>query len=430
MNFDFRHSDDRDKTYTVSKLNQEVRSLLENNYDSAWVEAEVTDITRARSGHIYFTLTDPGAGAQLSAVMWQGLARRYGTRLQTGAQVRCHGRVTLYEMRGSYQFVVDRAEEAGAGVKARLLVELKAKLEAEGLFEPERKRALSLLPDCIGVVTSRDGAALTDIIKVASRRFPLRILLAHAQVQGASAPQEIVQALDLLATRNDVDTVIVGRGGGSSEDLDAFNAEEVVRAVSRHPRPIISAVGHEIDITLVDLVADRRAATPSEAAEIAVPDGKALLEWIDLRRETLGKVLQRQLHVERERIAVLNGRLRTCDPRVDLRRRIEALARAREVLARWPELTLNRARANLAMAEEPLSSWPKPAIEQARGRLERLIAGLEALSPLASLSRGYAMVRRTPDNKIVYSADQAPPGTEVDITLARGSLVCKVTRAS
>ncbi|MCP4603147.1 MAG: exodeoxyribonuclease VII large subunit [Proteobacteria bacterium] len=430
MGFDFTITDDQSKIYTVSKLNREVRSLLENEYDSVLVEAEVSDVTRARSGHIYFTLTDPGGKAYLSAVMWQGLARRYGSRLQTGAKIRCHGRVTLYEARGSYQLVVDRVEDAGAGEKARILAELKAKLESEGLFDPERKRPLPLFPECIGVVTSRDGAAIKDIIKVIFRRFPVRILLAHAQVQGESAPREIVAALNLLATRNDVDAVILGRGGGSSEDLDAFNSEEVVRAVCRHPKPVVSAIGHEIDITLVDLVSDKRAATPSEAAEITVPDGHALLERLALTRGTLKKAIQRHVSIERERITVQDRRLKACDPRVDLRRKTEALATAREILARWPELTLARARANLAMAEKPLSIWPKPALEHARGELSKLVATLEALSPLSALSRGYSIVRRVPDQKIVYSADDAPPGTEVDVTLSRGSLVCDVKKAT
>ncbi|MCP4676211.1 MAG: exodeoxyribonuclease VII large subunit [Deltaproteobacteria bacterium] len=426
MQIDSRNRTTQDTTYTVSQLNRKVRALLEKEYKGVWIEAEVSDVTRARSGHVYFTLVDPGGKAQMSAVMWKGVAMRYGSRLEAGTAVRCHGRVTLYEVRGSYQFIADRVEEAGAGAKARLLAELKAKLEAEGLFAPEHKRPLPPFPDCVGVVTSRSGAALRDIIKVATRRFPARILLVHAQVQGASAPQEIVRALDLLAGRDDVDVVIVGRGGGSSEDLDAFNAEEVVRAVRRHPRPVVSAVGHEIDVALVDLAADRRAATPSEAAEMTVPDAEALKEGLAATRDLFEKTIRHRLGVDREKLALKNARLRSRDPRVHLRRGIEALTRARGILERWPDLTLTRARADLAMAEEPLHRWPEAALMQKKSELGRLVANLEPLSPLASLSRGYAVVRKTDDQDIVRSAEEAPPGTEVDVTLAKGRLICDV----
>ncbi len=452
MRFDLTRPIVNAKAFTVSQLNRKASALLEKELDRVWVEAEVTDVTRARSGHVYFTLSDPDGKAQISAVMWKGVALRYGTRLRSGAGARCRGRITIYEVRGSYQLVVDRIEEGGAGLKARLLAELKAKLTAEGFFDSDRKRLLPSSPQCVGIVTSRDGAALRDIIKVVTRRYPVRLVLAHAQVQGEAAPHEIVRALGLLATEESVDVVIVGRGGGSAEDLDAFNDEEVVRAVGGHPRPVISAVGHEVDITLVDLVADRRAATPSEAAEIAVPDAAALLEALAASEEALVRALRQSVSEARAHLSVQEGRLRTCDPRMDLRRGIESLSRAREVLGQWPELALTRARSRLALAEEPLSRWPGatlerasstlaaareplarwpgPALSEARAELSRLAGNLEALSPLSSLSRGYAVVRKMPGKEIVRSAADAPPGSEVDITLARGRLMCDVKRSS
>ncbi len=451
MRFDLSRPTMNAKAYTVGQLNRKAGALLEKELDRVWVEAEVTEVTRARSGHVYFTLSDPDGRAQISAVMWKGVALRYGTRLRSGTGARCHGRVTIYEVRGSYQLVVDRIEEGGAGLKARLLAELKAKLTAEGLFNLDRKRELPSSPQCVGIVTSRDGAALRDIIKVATRRYPVRLVLAHAQVQGEAAPREIVRALGLLAAEESVDVVIVGRGGGSAEDLDAFNDEEVVRAVGGHPRPVISAVGHEVDITLVDLVADRRAATPSEAAEIVVPDAAVILETLVASEEALARAFRQRVSAARAQLSVQEGRLRACDPRMDLRRGSEALSRAREVLGQWPELALTRARSRLALAEEPLSRWPDatlerassklaaareplvrwpgPALSEARAELSRLAGNLEALSPLSSLSRGYAVVRKMPGKEIVRSAADAPPGSEIDITLARGSLLCDVKRS-
>lgn len=454
MQFSYLSSEPGKETdvYTVSRLNREVRRLLDSHYGGLLLEAEVMDLTRARSGHIYFSLGDPGGKAQISAVMWKGLALRYGDRLKQGAAVRCHGRVTLYEPRGSYQFVVDRVEDAGAGQKARLLSELKERLLKEGLFDPSRKRSLPEFPRCVGVVTSREGAALRDIIKVISRRYPVRILLAHAGVQGENAPLEIVRALDLLAARNDVDIVIVGRGGGSAEDLDAFNAEAVVRKVANQPQPTISAVGHEVDITLVDLVADRRAATPSEAGEMAVPDGRVLFETFEGYGDTLQILMEGRVSQARANLAGKDGRLKARDPRVRLRRGIEALIRAEEVLSKWPELALSRARGHLTMAEEPLSWWPEHTLEQAarrldslresllfwpelamaraRGDLNQRVAALDALSPLSCLSRGYAVVRRVEDDTIIRDAAGAPRGTEVAVALHRGHLLCEVTGGS
>lgn len=426
MRFDFTRQEEKDNVYTVAELNRKVRDLIESNYSGIWVEAEVVEVTRARSGHIYFSLTDPGGKASLSAVMWHSQALRYGSRVVEGSMIRCFGRLTIYEARGTYQIVVDRAEEAGAGIKARKLAELKARLEAEGLFAPERKRPLPLFPSCIGVVTSRSGAAIKDIIKVASRRFAVRIVLSPAQVQGAEAPAQIAAALGALAKMNDVDVVIVGRGGGSSEDLDAFNSEIVVRAVSQHPHPVVSAVGHEMDVTLVDLAADRRAATPSEAAEIAVPDKKAVAETLDEIENTLKRSIERYVDRGRGTAALETSRLMSADPRVKLKRGFESLSNDRERLIRWSKQTLTKMRTGHAAASEPISRWPVLALAAAKGRLAELAVGLDALSPLACLARGYSVVRRRPDSAIVRSSEEAPCGAIVDVTLSKGSLVCAV----
>jgi exodeoxyribonuclease VII large subunit len=451
MRFDFSSSSPGAKVYSVAQLNRRARGVLEAEIGAVWLEAEVSQATRARSGHLYFKLADPDGRAQIDAVMWAGQARRYGRRIDRGALLRCHGRVTVYENGGRYQLVVDRAEESGAGLRARKLAELRARLNAEGLFDPERKRALPSTPSCVGVVSSRDGAAFRDIVQVVSRRFPVRLLLAHARVQGTEAPRSIVAAIERISAVPELEVLIVGRGGGSAEDLDAFNDEAVVRAVAGHPVPVISAVGHEIDVALTDLAADRRAATPSEAAELAVPEREGLAQRLSDDLRALRAAAMQRVGAAGGRLAGLTASLRSSDPRVRLRSGMERLGVAREALARWPasrlgperarieslgekltswpRIALPRMRGDLATATVALERWPGPASDRARARLGELAARLDALSPLASLERGYAVVRRRDDGSVVSSASEAPAGTAIEATLARGRLDCRVERA-
>ncbi len=419
---------DENESLTVAQINRRARTLLEDRFAAVWIEAEVSETTRARSGHVYFTLADPDGKAQIGAVMWSGPALRYGARIAKGALLRCRGRVTIYEAQGRYQVSVDRVEEAGAGLRARKLAELRERLTAEGLFAPERKRPLPAVPRCVGVVTSRDGAAIRDIVQVISRRFPVRLVLAHAQVQGEGAAASIVAALSLIGRVPEIEVVIVGRGGGSAEDLDAFNAEDVVRAVAAHPVPVISAVGHEVDVTLCDLAADRRAATPSEAGELAVPELEALAARLDDRGRALTGAMQRQLGQGRERLATVGGRLATRDPRVRLAAGRSRLERVREALARWPA-RVERSRVALASVDERLRRWPGPVLDRARGELQRRTAELQALSPLGSLARGYAVARRRDDGRVVRRAAEAPAGTGIEVLLGSGRLECLVERA-
>ena len=428
MEFGFGTSNTDEKTYSVAEINKEARSLLESAFAGVWLEAEVSEATVARSGHIYFKLADPGGKASIDAVMWRGGAMRYGSRIEQGVKIRCHGRVTLYEAGGRYQIVADRVDEAGEGIKARALAELRAKLEAQGLFAAERKRPLPYIPARVGVVTSRSGAAVRDIIKVASRRFPSRIVVAHASVQGKGAASEIVRGLDLVSGQPGVEVVIIGRGGGSSEDLDAFNDEELVRAIARCPVPVISAVGHEVDVTLADLVADRRAATPSEAAELAVPEMEKLSFRLDEVSLGLQTAFAHGMSRRREKLGRVLGDMKARDPRTRLRAGLEALARSREVLARWPDRVLFRSRGDLAAAGEGLYRWPQPAMATARGDLGQVVARLQVLSPLASLERGYAVVRRADDGAIVKSPEQAPTGTNLKLTVARGEISARVVK--
>jgi exodeoxyribonuclease VII large subunit len=392
-------------TYSVAELNREARALLETAYGDVRVEGEVVDVTLAKSGHLYFSLADPGGKALIGAVMWRGPAMRYRARIVRGKAVLCRGRVTIYEAGGKYQLSVDSAEEAGAGLKARLLAELRARLLEEGLFAEERKRPLPGFPRCIGVVTSRSGAAIRDIVKVASRRFPSRILLAHAQVQGEAAAEEIARGIAVLCAHPDVDVIIVGRGGGSSDDLDAFNSEVAVRAIAASRVPVVSAVGHETDVTLADLVADRRAATPSEAAELVVPESRRLEASLAELGRCLRLGVDRRLARERVRVGAVSARLRARDPRAQLQ----------------------RGKVRLARAEESLRGFPGRRLDPARAALMREIARLHALSPLAVLTRGYAVVRRSADGAVVRDPAEAPSGTELDVTLARGRVAAVVT---
>lgn len=457
------------KIYSVSSLNKQVKNALERTWGSICLEAEVTAVTFAGSGHVYFKLIDPGKKSTVDAVMWRGMAARYGRHIQEGALLRCYGRVTLYELGGRYQFVAERIEDSGEGAKARALAELKERLQKEGLFALEKKRALPVCPVCVGVVTSRTGAALQDIITVASRRFPTRILLAHASVQGENASREIAAAIELLSGSGQIEVMIVGRGGGSAEDLDAFNDEKVVRAVAGSKVPVICAVGHEVDTSLAELAADRRAATPSEAAELVVPDLEAFQDRLVELKQRLWLATKSHLGVARERQSVARGKLTTKDPRVRLRIQGEKLSACRaffagwkgatvapvhkqidelthrltrfsdvviqskkgdlmaasEGLYRWPTPVLQRHRSDLVAASAGLHKWPKPTIEKAKGDLGRLAASLDALSPLASLGRGYSIVRNN-KGQIVKSVKDACVGRAVEVVVSDGTLQATV----
>ncbi len=441
--------DEDKKVYSVAEINADVRSFLERRWSKIAVEAEIGDVKRPPSGHLYFTLLDAQGSGQLPAVMWKAQAQRYGKRILNGAKVRCLGRLTLYDVRGTFQMVVDSVADVGEGIKAQQLEQLKQKLFAEGLFDAKNKKPLPTFPFTVGVVTSKTGAAIRDIIKVVRRRFPVNILISHTQVQGLDAPGEIATALSLLESVDDVDVIIIGRGGGSAEDLDAFNTEIVVRAVAACKKPIVSAVGHEIDITLTDLAADCRAATPSEAAELVVPDGRTQAERIAQGQDALVFAIQRQLSDLEHSLSEMRGRVRAEDPRVRLRWSAERIAQARESLLRIPTMMLANALSSLNNTSSILLQWPKPALLQAKNQILRRqeplntvhlrimskaksdfaekVAKLEALSPLASLSRGYSVVRRVTDNMIVRDAADAPTGTEIDVTLSKGSLMCVVT---
>jgi exodeoxyribonuclease VII large subunit len=368
--------------YGVAALNRLVRELLDTSLPPLWVAGEVANWKRSARGHCYFSLRD--SEAQVRCVLFSADARRLPADPEEGMSVRALGTVTLYEARGEYQLIVRELEASDAGGLWRVAFDrLRARLEAEGLLDPARKRPLPRTPRRVGVVTSPVGAAVHDILRVIEQRAPwTTVVLSPARVQGEGAEHEIARALESLVTHGRVDVIIVGRGGGSVEDLWAFNREEVARAIAASPVPVVSAVGHEVDITIADLVADRRAATPSSAAEQVVPDRA------DLRRH-----------------------LGTCSARLSVGLRRLHDRRRREV-------------ADLSAA---LRSRTMSLLERREQRLGRLADRLAALSPLASLQRGYA-VAQDPEGRLLRRVGDFNPGDRFRLRLADGRVHCQVER--
>ncbi len=389
------------RVWSVSQVNRAVRSLLESSVDALWVGGEVTNWKRARSGHCYFTLKDDRA--QLRCVMWRQDAQALPTDPEDGMQARAFGALTLYEARGDYQLSVRKLEAEGAEGLWRLAFEkLRKKLDQEGLLAPQRKRPLPPYPSCVGVVTSATGAAIRDILTVLRRRAPwVRVVVRGVRVQGEGAAGEIARAVEALGRSGLPDVVIVGRGGGSLEDLWAFNEEPVARAIAACPVPVVSAVGHETDVTISDLVADLRAPTPSAAAEAVAPESSAILEQLRRLPERLARGLRGT--VERRRSMVT-------DRRGALRRALE-----RRMAPQRQSVDLGVTRLERAMRQ---------GLDRRRQRLAALGGKLEALSPLATLKRGYA-VARAEDGRLLRRIADFPPGASFVLRVADGSVSCE-----
>jgi exodeoxyribonuclease VII large subunit len=434
--------------FTVSSLTERLKALVEEKFPMVWVEGEISNFKVYGSGHAYFTLKD--AGAQIRAVLFRNRARRIRFEPGDGLHVLAMGSVEIYPQRGEYQLVVELLEPRGLGALQLAFEQLKARLAAEGLFEERRKRALPRFPRKIGIVTSPSGAAIRDMLRVIGRRFgELHIVLAPCRVQGDGAADEIAQGIRDLNALGGVDVLIVGRGGGSLEDLWAFNEEAVARAIVASKVPVISAVGHEVDVTIADLVADLRAPTPSAAAELVVREKQALVEAVADLRHRLHRSMGRRLEHERRRADVLTTRRVLTDPARplrDLHRRVDdartRLGRAMGALLRRGAHRLELATAGLRSAsprarlardhhrherlEARLRGGMERAMSAERQRL-RLVAGrLDSLSPLAVLARGYSLTR-TPDGAIVRTAGQVRAGDDVEVLLDHGRLDCRVT---
>ncbi|MFO7170161.1 MAG: exodeoxyribonuclease VII large subunit [Chloroflexota bacterium] len=384
---------------TVSQLNSYLRELLEADeiLQDVWVEGEVSNFNRHTSGHCYFTLKE--GDAQINAACWRTYAARLPSLPANGEAVLAHGRVSFYEVRGQLQLYVDMIRPAGVGLLQAQFEQLKARLEAEGLFDASRKRPLPELPRRIGVVTSPTGAALQDILNVLRRRYPLaEVLVSPCQVQGAGAAESVVEALYALYDAAP-DVIIVARGGGSIEDLWAFNEEIVARAAFASPVPLVSGVGHETDTTIIDYVADVRAPTPSAAAELVSPDVAELAAAVAALAEELDFAMARRLEDARQALDGLRARIALRSPAVRVQRDRQTL-----------DELLRRAGAAVGHS-----------VALRAARLEGLRAQLAALSPTATLERGYAVVRRAADGRVVTSPEQPAAGERLEITVRGGT---------
>ena len=389
---------------SVSQLNDYLKMLLDGDrvLSDLFVRGEISNLTLARSGHIYFTLKDESG--QIKVVMFCSYASRLRIRLADGMRVIVHGHVSLYGPSGQYQLYADELQPDGVGTLALQFEQLKRKLAAEGLFDAERKKPIPQIPSRVGIITSPTGAAIRDMIRISGRRFPAaEILLYPALVQGGEAAAELTLGIQFFDMTHLVDVIIIGRGGGSAEDLWAFNDEELARAIADCSIPVISAVGHESDFTICDFVADLRAATPSAAAELAFPDGDAIRGWLAESRERLQTAALKKTGSER--------------------RVLDALTQSR--VFRHPEQMTEQARMRLLRAEEALERDVAQQQTGARERLARQCARLEALNPLSVLARGYATVSR--GEELITRADSVACGDELQIRFADGVITAAAT---
>jgi exodeoxyribonuclease VII large subunit len=443
---------------TVSELTSQVRGTLENRFASVWVEGEISNFKAHASGHWYFTVKDESA--QLRSTCFRGVNRAIRFRPSDGLQVRVRGRLTVYEPRGDYELIVEGLDPVGAGALRVAFEQLRERLAAEGLFDAELKRELPLLPRRIGVVTSPTGAAVRDIIRTIERRTQtVHVLLAPARVQGEGAGREIARAIALLnefhlracaegRDEDRVDAIIVGRGGGSAEDLWAFNEEEVARAIRASHVPVISAVGHETDFTIADFAADVRAATPTAAAEIVAAREDEMAAYVEGMAHDMAAALRMRLMDARARVqeaAMSYGfddvqrRLREATARAcEVASRVERLAAQRfllerrrlEALARRVSPTRTAARASavrvrLAGLSASAEAGARARVEAGRARLTAAAAALDAMSPLAVLGRGYALATDARGG-LVRAAGAVEVGERVRVRLAEGALQCRV----
>jgi exodeoxyribonuclease VII large subunit len=410
------------KIFGVAELVRAVARTVEARYGLVWVEGEVGSLNAPRSGHLYFTLKD--SEAQLPSVMFRSDAQRLKFRLNDGLKVRARGRLTIWEGQGKFQMYVDALEPAGLGAQQLAFEQLKEKLQREGLFDAARKRPLPRWPRRIGVVTSPTGAAVRDIIRIAERRGKVRILISPCQVQGEGASWSIGFALRALERQPEIDVIIVGRGGGSSEDLQAFNDEGLARTIAACRVPVVSAVGHEIDFTIADFVADQRAATPSQAAELVVPlhaDAGARVDELEARLVRVGR---RKLAEARQRLDAEVERAASA-VKLSLGRRRRAVDElGKRVAALHPKARLHRDRAQLDALRSRLVSRMKQLMGERHRNFHTQVGKLETLSPLRVLSRGYSLTRA--GGHVLTEAARVQPGESVEVTLARGRLECRV----
>jgi len=427
--------------FTVSRLNQTVRLLLEQEMGQVWISGEISNFTQPSSGHWYFTLKDDTA--QVRCAMFRNSNRRVTFRPQHGQQVLVRANITLYEPRGDYQIIVESMQPAGEGLLQQKYEQLKAKLSAEGLFDQQYKQPLPAPAHCVGVVTSKTGAALHDILHVLKRRDPsLPVIIYPTAVQGDDAPGQIVRAIELANARRECDVLIVGRGGGSLEDLWSFNEERVARAIFASAIPVVSAVGHETDVTIADFVADLRAPTPSAAAEVVSRNQLELLRQLQNGQQRLEMAMDYFLAERTRRFTQLQHRLHQQHPQLRLARQQTVLERLRQRMNVALEGQLKRATLRQQRVAQRLNQQnPQPKIYRAQTRIQQLeyrlaenlrarlsstrerfgnaVTHLEAVSPLSTLARGYSVTTAT-DGKVLKQTKQVKAGDVLTTRLSDG----------
>jgi exodeoxyribonuclease VII large subunit len=435
--------------YTVSRLNSEVRLTLELQFQTLWLQGEISNFVAAASGHWYFSLKD--SAAQVKCAMFKQANRNSSFRPQNGQQVLIRARISVYEPRGEYQLLAEFIESAGAGLLKQQYEQLKAKLAAEGLFDPAIKTPLPAQVQRVGVITSPTGAAIRDIVTVLNRRAPgIEVIVYPSQVQGDTAATQLKTMLSTAIRRNEVDVLIIGRGGGSLEDLWCFNDEQLCRAVAACPIPIVSAVGHEIDFSLTDFVADVRAPTPSAAAELVSPDQSHLLERISRLRSALIQAQRARMRQVAPKLINLSQRLLALHPkrrlqqqqqRLDelqlrlsagIKRKIIATQQQQQYLDKSlrqlsPAKTINQQKIQLAELERRISKAQQQRVVQSKQQLAQLSAQLNTVSPLATLARGYS-IAFDDKQQVITSAAQLKAGDKVAVKLAEGGFDAQVTK--
>ncbi|WP_098030442.1 exodeoxyribonuclease VII large subunit [Escherichia coli] len=427
--------------FTVSRLNQTVRLLLEHEIGQVWISGEISNFTQPASGHWYFTLKDDNA--QVRCAMFRNSNRRVTFRPQHGQQVLVRANITLYEPRGDYQIIVESMQPAGEGLLQQKYEQLKAKLQAEGLFDQQLKKPLPSPAHCVGVITSKTGAALHDILHVLKRRDPsLPVIIYPTAVQGDDAPGQIVRAIELANKRNECDVLIVGRGGGSLEDLWSFNDERVARAIFASRIPVVSAVGHETDVTIADFIADLRAPTPSAAAEMVSRNQQELLRQIQSVQQRLGMAMDYFLANRTRRLTLLHHRLQQQHPQLRLARQQTALERLQQrmnlaidsqikrtnkrqvrLLQRLnqqnPQPRIHRVQSRIQHLEHRLAEHMHSRLSAMRERFGNAVTHLEAVSPLSTLARGYSVTTVT-DGKVLKKVKQVKTGDVMTTRLEDG----------
>jgi len=436
------------RIYSVTELTRNIKELLEDTYPFLWITGEISNLRMPPSGHLYFTLKDETA--QISAVMFHAQNRNLKFRPEDGTAVIAMGRLNVYEAKGIYQVIVEYMEPRGVGLLQIAFEQLKMKLQAEGLFDKKYKHPLPFLPQTIAVVTSPTGAVIRDIMNVLDRRFPnLAIEIMPVKVQGEGAASEIADALELLNERGCADVIVLARGGGSLEDLQAFNSEIVARAIFSSKIPVVSAIGHETDFTIADFTADVRAPTPSAAAEIIVPVKEELSRRIGSIRNALKSKIFQRMQLLRERTEQFSTRLVHPGRRIaDYRLRLDdTLARVVRATSRQlhekkihlgavqkrlalsnPDLQIKELKVSLDNLRKSLRSAIQFFIEARKGRLRTSAGRLSSLNPLDILRRGYSVTRTLPDYVIVKDVKQTKVGGRVEVTVSKGAMICRIER--